>query len=211
MVKKISDNILQKRLFTKFTKQELQEIEKNLLKFLDKNFNRQEKIIKEIIITDLDDTIFSLDKRFEEYPILKEKIWEEWNKYIFENIWIENFIKKIYKNKKFPKNISSKLKKNCDLILTAWNENFQKAKLKELWLDNINYKIVKSWKDKILTMLKYFLEDLKSIPEKIIIYEDRPEFFIYFRDFIEKNLKTIVEINYVEMNWNEKEPKIIKL
>jgi hypothetical protein len=123
---------------------------------------------------------------------------------------LDKYIKKIYKNKTFPKTIISKFKKN-DLILTAWIKEFQEKKLKELKLENINCIITNNAEEKIEALIKYIFNELKFLPKKIYIYEDKPHFFIYFKDFLEKNLKTKIEIFYVEMNGNDVEPKTIIL
>ncbi|MDR2640773.1 MAG: hypothetical protein LBC61_05745 [Candidatus Peribacteria bacterium] len=41
-----------------------------------------------------------------------------------------------------------------------------------------------------------------------MIYEDRPDYFLERKDEIEKTLDTKVEIMFVEMNGNDREPKI---
>jgi hypothetical protein len=52
---------------------------------------------------------------------------------------------------------------------------------------------------------------LKYIPKTIIIYEDRPEYFIKYSEYIEKLLWTKIEIMIVDIKNNNKNPKIKKL
>jgi hypothetical protein len=125
-------------------------------------------------------------------------------------LWIDNLIKKYYAWKNYPKTITSQLKK-YDLILTVWVKELQEAKLKATWLDKINYIVVEHWVEKPDKLVQYVIEDLKFIPKKIVIYEDRPDYFIEKKSFIEEYLWTNLEIMFVEMVSNNKEPKIKKI
>ncbi len=212
-MKKLKKQFLEE-LKEKISSENLKKLElflKNEILKIEKEKNNLEKKNEEIIISDLDDTIFSTFERFIYYPELKLKRWNIWNKYIIENIWFNDFIKNFYKNKTFPKTVSSKLKEKKDLILTAWIKELQIMKIKELWLDNLNYIITEKAEEKIFALIKYIIFDLKFLPKKIIIYEDRPHFFIYFKEFLENFLETQIEIIYVEMDWNEFEPKFKKI
>jgi hypothetical protein len=51
-----------------------------------------------------------------------------------------------------------------------------------------------------LELIKYVIYKLKFIPSKITVYEDRPQYFIEYRDLIEDVLGTKLEIMYVEMD-----------
>jgi hypothetical protein len=126
-------------------------------------------------------------------------------------IWIDTMINKYYIWKNFPKTITSKLRINHDLILSAWILELQKFKLKATWLDKFNYIIVEHAEEKTNELIRYVVEDLKFIPNKITIYEDRPDYFIENRKFIEDFLWTKLEIMFVEMNGNDKEPKITRI
>jgi hypothetical protein len=126
-------------------------------------------------------------------------------------LWIDTMIKKYYYWKIFPKTITSKLRVNHDLILSAWVKEFQEAKLKATWLDKFNYIIVEHAKEKTNELIRYVIEDLGFIPNKITIYEDRPDYFIENKKFIEEFLWTKLEIMFVEMNGNDKEAKITKM
>jgi hypothetical protein len=117
----------------------------------------------------------------------------------------------VYKNKIYPQIIASKLRKNHDLILTAWLEEFQIKKIKATKLEHINMIIVESAEEKPLKLIEYIENTLWFIPNKIVVYEDRPNFFIKQKDFIENTLWTKLEIMFVEMKDNETEPKITKL
>ena len=52
---------------------------------------------------------------------------------------------------------------------------------------------------------------MKFIPNKIIVYEDRPEYFIENKSLIEDFLWTTLEIMFVEMLDNKNEPNIKKI
>jgi len=163
-----------------------------------------------LIVCDFDDTIFSTKELLEKEYRLGRR-WKEWNIFLVENKLIDKIIDEVYKNKKYPKTISSKLRKNHDLILTAWLEEFQRKKRSVTNLEHINMIVVKSWEEKPLKMVEYIENTLWFIPNKITIYEDRPEYFIKQKQFLEKKLKTKIEIMLVEMIDNETEPKITKL
>lgn len=163
-------------------------------------------------IVDFDYTLFSRDEQLEKEKELINNRWDRWALFIFENIWMNKFLNKYYKDKPIPKSIISKMNPKYDIILTAWQYDFQIAKIricKEL--DDFKVIITKNWKEKIIFLIRYILFELKFIPEKITIYEDRPEYFLEYREFLEKVLWTKIEIMKVEMKWNENEPKIYKV
>ena len=87
----------------------------------------------------------------------------------------------------------------------------QKKKIKALWLDHINQVIVKTPENKIIETIKYVVNNLWFIPNKITVYEDRPKYFVENKKFIENFLWTKLEIMFVEMMDNEFEPKITKI
>ena len=185
-------------------------ISKEELKKLESKKNKLEKKDIDLIISDFDDTIFSTHEVLEQNT-RKWRRWNEWNKYIKEVIWVENFINNHYANIDYHNHISSKLRENHDLILTAWYEEIQIAKLKACKIDHINHKIVFDAENKIIETIKYVVDELWFIPNKITVYEDRPNFFIEYKDFMEDFLWIEVEIMYVEMNWHENIPKITKI
>ena len=164
----------------------------------------------DLIVCDLDDTIFST-KELLKRDYRKWRRWHEWNIFLLENNLIDKAINEVYKNKKYPQIIASKLRKNHDLILTAWLEEFQIKKIKATKLEHINMIIVESAEEKPLRLIEYIENTLWFIPNKIVVYEDRPNFFIKQKDFIENTLWTKLEIMFVEMKDNETEPKITKL
>jgi hypothetical protein len=126
-------------------------------------------------------------------------------------IWFENIIKDYYLDKVYPTTITSKLRENHDLILTAWVKELQDLKLKACKLNHINYIVVSSANEKILLTIKYIVNSLAFIPNKIIVYEDRPKYFIENKDFLEDFLGIEIEIMYVKMIGNNDEPKIKKI
>jgi len=180
------------------------------LKELEKKKNKLEKKDIDLVISDFDDTIFSTKKLIDR-DYRKWRRWAEWNTFIVENNLIDKIIDEIYKGVKYPKDISSKLRKNHDLILTVWIDEFQIKKIKATWLDYINNVIVDTAEKKIIETIKYVVNNLKFIPNKITIFEDRPKYFLENKDFIEKFLWTKLEIMFVEMTSNNKEPKIKKI
>jgi len=155
-----------------------------------------------LCVADFDYTIFSRDEQLEKEQYLRENRGDLWPKAIAENWGINKFIEKYYKNKKFPQDILKKFNIDYDLILTAWVYEFQIAKLIASDLEKYNFIITKNSQEKIIELIRYIIYKLKFIPKEITVYEDRPKYFIEFRDLIEKVLWTKLKIIYVEMDWN---------
>ncbi len=164
-----------------------------------------------INIADFDYTIFSRDEQLEKEKYLANNRGDLWPKSILDNGWINTFLEKYYINKKIPVEILNKLNKGNDLVLTAWIYEFQVAKLIACWLDEYNYIITPSWEEKVIALVRYILYTLRFIPSKITIYEDRPQYFIEYRDLLEDVLNCKIEIMYVEMDWNNWYKKIEKI
>ena len=162
------------------------------------------------IVSDFDDTIFSTQEIIKK-DVRKWRRWNEGNKYIEEVIWIENFVKDYYEKKEFPNHVIKRFEKENTLILTAWFDNLQKAKIEAVWLHHFPVKVVYESKEKPFEMVKYIVQELKFIPREIHIYEDRPDVFLETKARIEKILDTKIKIFLVEMNWNETEPKITEI
>ena len=156
----------------------------------------------ELHIVDFDYTIFSRDEQLEKEEYLRKNRWDLWPKAIIENDWIHKFLEKYYNNTNFPTTILDKLNKKYDLIITAGVYEYQVSKLIACKLDDYNYIITESAKDKILEIIRYIIYKLKFIPSSINIYEDRPEYFKEYKDLIEDILGTKLNIYYVEMDWN---------
>ena len=175
-----------------------------LYEFWKEQVSELEKKDLELKFADFDYTLFSRDEQLENEPWLKENRWEDWPKFILKKVWMTNFLNKYHKNKSIPKNIIIKMNPETDVIITAWIYEFQKAKInlcKEL--DGYKTIITKNWEDKIIALIRYIIFELKFIPSKITVYEDRPKYFLEYRDLIEDVLWTQLEIVYVEMNWNK--------
>ena len=158
----------------------------------------------ELRVSDFDYTLFSRDEQLENEPWLKENRWDNWPKFIFSKIWMTDFLNKYYKYREIPEDIISKMNPKTDVIISAWIYEFQKAKI-NLCKQLNGYKtiITKNWEDKIIELIRYVIFELRFIPKKIIVYEDRPQLFIEYKELIENILQTKLEIIYVEMEWNK--------
>lgn len=183
-------------------------IHEDELTILKNKVDSLEKRDTDLIIADFDDTIFSRKEQLEDSELLRNNRWDKWNEVMKNIIWFENMIKNYYLNKEFPTTITKKLRKNHDLILTAWVEEFQNLKLIACKLNDTNFKVVNNAEDKIIETIRYVLYTLKFIPSTIVVYEDRPKYFIEYKDLIEKVLWTKVIIKKVTMNWNNNDPII---
>lgn len=164
----------------------------------------------DLIITDFDDTIFSRKDQLEN-KIISENRWNHGNFVMRKIIGIDAMMAEYYLGKEFPKTISQQLRKNHDLILTAWYSDFQEAKIKACNLDHINFSIVPWGEEKILETIHYIINELQFIPHKITVYEDRPKYFLEYKNLLEDILDTKFEIMLVEMNGNDSQPKITKI
>lgn len=177
---------------------------KNLVSQLErKNIN--------IIICDLDDTIFSRNEQLEWSDILRNNRWINGNLKIINEIWISNYINQWVRWKQYPKNIISLLNKDTDLILTAGFLEIQKMKVQALWILDYNMIVVDNAQDKIISTIQYVIFNLWFIPSSITIYEDRPNFFIEYRELLEDILDTKIIIKLVEMTSNSTDPKVTEV
>lgn len=184
---------------------------KEKLESLMKKRDLLEKKDETLIISDFDDTIFCRKDQLEKSQLLRENRWDLWNQVIMNIIWLENFINEHYIWKEFPKNIICQFKIWKDLILTAWFKELQLAKIKATKLDIYNHIIVEKAPEKIYETIRYVIEDLWFIPNKIQVYEDRPEYFVENKNLIEDFLWTTLEIMFVEMIDNQNEPNLKKI
>lgn len=184
-------------------------IKKELIELENKKRLLKKKDI-DLIIADFDDTIFSTKEMLKK-DIRNWRRWHEWNIYLLENNLIDKTIEECYLNKHFPKEIVSKFRLNHDLILTTWIKEFQIPKLKTTWTDIYNYIITDTAEQKILETIKYVINTLWFIPNKITVYEDRPENFIKYKKMIEVFLWTKLNIMLVKMESNDSEPLITKI
>ena len=175
---------------------------KEAFKLLIDKASKLNLIEENLIITDFDDTIFSTQESLDA-DIRKWRRWEEWNKFIINKVWLNNFISNFYLNKNYPKLITSKLREKKDLILTVWFKEIQEAKIKACQLDKYNYLIVPYQIEKIFTVIDYTINSLKYLPSEITIYDDRFEIFIKYKPLLENILKVKINIIKVDMNWND--------
>jgi len=186
-------------------------IKDNLIIELKNKISSLEKKDIDLIIADFDDTIFCRKEQLEDNELLRNNRWKKWTEIMKNVIWIENIANMYYKNKKYPTVISDKLRKNHDLILTAWDFELQTIRVKTCNLSHINTTVVADAEEKILETILYIINTLKFIPNKITVYEDRPKYFIENRELLEEVIWTEIEIMLVEMIDNYNDPIIKKV
>jgi len=194
---------------------------KELLKNLTPNFwlydywkqkiNLLEKKNHDIIISDFDDCIFCRKDQLSLSEILKNNRWDAWTQVIFNEMWVNKYIKDFIENKQYPKDITSQLNTKTDIILTAWVYENQIEKIKACGLESIKTIVVPTGEDKIIATIRYVIFDLGFIPTSITVYEDRPHFFIEYRDLLEDILETKIIIKKVVMNGNNTSPDITEV
>lgn len=155
-------------------------------------------IKKEIVLNvlDFDDTLYSRFNQLQD-PLFQDNRWSDWNR-VLRQVWIDNFVNKFYKRSwavlKLLKIIENQNYNHRSIILTAWEMDLQKLKCEAVWIECNKPKvvIVKESKNKPMKMLLEILESW-YIPGKIIVYEDRPEFFLW------NNWKTLAKMLGIEI------------
>lgn len=157
---------------------------------------------------DFDDTLFSRKQQLETNNLLFSNRWDAGIEVIINQIGMEKFIQDYVANISFPSDISKLLDPKKDIILTAGTIELQMAKIQACKLDFMKTIITLNGQDKIIACIRYILFDLKYIPKSITIYEDRPEYFIEYRELIEDVLSTKLIIKKVIMNGNDEYKEI---
>jgi len=155
-----------------------------------------------IRIVDFDDTLFSREEQLEKESTLRENRGWAGIDVIVNTMWISQFIDTYYRGYDFPHDIFNLMNPETDLILTAGLRELQYMKTEAVWLLDFPTTVVDEWKDKVLEVLRYIVFEFGVIPREVIIYEDRPEYFIEYRELLEWLLWTNITIMKVEMDGN---------
>jgi hypothetical protein len=183
-----------------------------LVDFYIEESKKLEKKDSRFIIADMDDTLISREQLTIQEPLLKVSRGQEGNKVVINHFGIHDIVERFYANQNPPQDIADVMRASTDsLVLTAWVPEYAMMKYKAAGLTQFPIEVVYDGKDKILKTLQYIIFTLKYIPSEIVIYEDRPQYFVEYRDLIEWLLKTKLTIMYVEMdgnNWYQKIEKV---
>lgn len=180
-------------------------------KYLDE-VRRLQKRDETIIVTWLDDTLFSRQDLFEAEPLLANAdSEEERNKFSQYHIGIPKILQEHYTGKDFPQDIVSQMQPGRDFILTTGFENFQKQKADILWLWDFSMRVSAHHDDKILNCIQHVLYELKFLPKEIVVYDNNVEDFITYHELIEAILDCDLIIMKVEMDGNKWYKKIEKM
>jgi len=155
------------------------------------------------IMCDMDDTLISRSHITDAEELLRINRGAAGNKLIINHFGINNIISRFYENQNPPQDIAKLLSPENSIILTAWVIEYQYRKRESIWLTHIPIKIVWDGKDKIMACIQHVLFVLKYIPSEIIIYEDRPQYFIQYRELIEWVLGCELTIMKVVMDGND--------
>lgn len=157
-------------------------------------------------ILDFDDTIYSRYEQLQQNRF-QDNRGEEGNRLLREEIGFENFIQEFYTRSKAVQRIlwvaEGKSEKHFPLVLTAWIQKLQEMKVKAvgIWPDKVPLKVVSWSSEKPREMIYYIIQDLKFIPWKIIVYEDRPECFFDEIEALRQLLpRTEIVIDTVSLN-----------
>ena len=194
-MKKIFENILGQEKAWEFWKQ------------VAASLDRKDLVLR---ISDFDNTLFSRQKQLSEIEWLRLNRADRWPKFLFEQYGMKRFIDQYYVWQTIPTEILSQMNPQHDIIITAWwYKDFQKAKVRAIrQLDEFQTVYTHNWEEKIPELIRYVLFELRYIPTEIRVYEDRPEYFLEYRELIQDTLWTQLKIFYVEMDRNDWYKKI---
>lgn len=161
-------------------------------------------------LADFDYTLFSRDEQLEWVPDLQKNRGDLGPLYLFQRYGMTQFLKDYYSDISLPTEILSRLDSSRDIIMTAGgSKDFQLAKVRSCSeLDKFRVVVTKDGFEKVPELIRHVLFELRYIPSEIIVYEDRPQYFIEYREFIEKILWTKLTIMSVEMDGNDGYKKI---
>ena len=162
-------------------------------------------------ISDYDSTLFGRKDQFESDENLVKNRWDKWIQYYMNVLGLSSFIEKHITWKSVPDDIIKHLNPEYDLILSMWLWEAQHAKINaNPQLKNIKQIFINRHEKKIIEMIRYIIFELKFIPKSITVYEDRPEIFVEFREFIEdlfwcelKIVKVLLQDNKKYDIWEE--------
>ncbi len=156
-------------------------------------------------ICDYDATLFGRKEQLETNSDLAENRGDKWIQYYMNEMWLTKFIDTYFKGTSVPDDIIQHLNPEYDLILSMWLWEAQHAKINaNPHLKNIKQIFISRHEKKIIEMIRYIIFDLKFIPKSITVYEDRPEIFIDFREFIEDLFGCELKITKVLLQDNKK-------
>lgn len=131
---------------------------------------------------DFDDTLHSRSRQLQ-MPLLQDNRGLEWNRVLKEVIWYQKVLEDFYTHNHVIRRLLGVIEKQSSthkaFILTAGETNWQMAKCESVWINNyeVPIEVVEKGSDKPRKLLEYIIA-LGYIPWKIIIYEDRPEYFL---------------------------------
>jgi len=140
---------------------------------------------------DFDDTLYSRTPQLQ-LPTFQDNRGSAWDR-VLEEMGHQNVLEQFYRSSRAVRRlmwiIEKQWKNHKALILTAWNDDWQIGKCASIWIHGwvVPIEVVPSWADKPRTLLEYIIE-LWYIPGKIIIYEDRPEYFLQSASALAKML-----------------------
>lgn len=153
-------------------------------------------------VLDLDGTLFSVKDRVESNDIFQKNRGEQWNLLITNELGLKKVVKEYYKNKKYPTELLHSVNKEKSLILTKGIREYQVEKAKYMGIDDYTMLVTTTAEEKIISLIRFVIFDLKYIPSSITVYEDRPQFFVEYRDLIEDVLWIELTIKKVTMDGN---------
>lgn len=156
-------------------------------------------------ICDYDATLFWRKQQLEENEELAKNRWDKWIQYYMNEMGLTKFIQTYFTGTSVPDDIIKNLNPEYDLILSMGLWEAQHAKINaNPQLKNIKQIFINRHEKKVLEMIRYIIFELKFIPNSITVYEDRPEIFVEFREFIEDLFWCELKITKVLLQDNKK-------
>ena len=133
-------------------------------------------------VLDFDDTIYSRDEQLQMW-IFQDNRWEKGNEIIENYIGFDSMLEKFYRKnlavQRLLAIIESQNQTHKAMILTAWKVNWQNMKCESIGIkwNQVPIEVVSWSSEKPRRLIDYIIK-LGYIPWKIIVYEDRPEYFL---------------------------------
>lgn len=175
-----------RRVWRLLTEKELMKFQNEIGSILDYSFILSKLPIRPEVtlnMLDFDDTIHDRSRQLNQLSLLQDNRWLEWNRVLKEEIWYRNVLEHFYIDNEVVRRIFAIIEKQSAVhkafILTAGEKDWQIAKCYSVGIreEIVPIITVETWAEKPKWLLDYIISQW-YIPGKIIVYEDRPEYFL---------------------------------
>lgn len=175
-------------------------------------------IVPEVTLNmlDFDDTLYSRYHQLQ-LPLLQDNRWSSGNDVLRDIIWYDDFLRAYYNRndavRRLLRIIDAQDTTHKALILTAWEREWQTKKINTIGLSQpkVPIEVVANSQDKPRKLLEYIIS-LGYIPWKIIIYEDKPEYFLDIGETLSKLLPgTEIVVDKITLSQRSQQRQIEKI